>query len=171
MKENNYRILVTASMLAAMTCIATMIIKVPTIGTGGYVNIGDSVVLISSWMLSNPFGALSAGIGSALADLLSGYVSYAPATAIIKFAMAFASSATATVMIRNHIPRTASYIVSGIVAELIMTGGYFLYEATILGYGLAASASIVSNCVQGLVCLILGNLMIVVLSRIRPVAD
>ena len=35
---------VTAAMLAALTCIATMVIKVPTIGTNGYVNIGDSVV-------------------------------------------------------------------------------------------------------------------------------
>ena len=45
---------VTAAMLAALTCIATMVIKVPTIGTNGYVNIGDSVVVLSMWILGNP---------------------------------------------------------------------------------------------------------------------
>ena len=44
---------VTAAMLAALTCIATMVIKVPTIGTNGYVNIGDSVVVLSMWILIN----------------------------------------------------------------------------------------------------------------------
>ena len=63
---------VTAAMLAALTCIATMVIKVPTIGTNGYVNIGDSVVVLSMWILGNPYGALAAGIGSGLADLISG---------------------------------------------------------------------------------------------------
>ena len=60
---------VTAAMLAALPCIATMVIKVPTIGTNGYVNIGDSVVVLSMWILGNPYGALAAGIGSGLADL------------------------------------------------------------------------------------------------------
>ena len=46
---------VTAAMLAALTCIATMVIKVPTIGTNGYVNIGDSVVVLSMWILGNRF--------------------------------------------------------------------------------------------------------------------
>ena len=48
---------VTAAMLAALTCIATMVIKVPTIGTNGYVNIGDSVVVLSMWILGNPCGS------------------------------------------------------------------------------------------------------------------
>ena len=29
-----------------------------------------------------------------------------------------------------------AYIVSGVVAEVIMVLGYFLYESTLLGYGL-----------------------------------
>lgn len=53
-----------------------MIIKVPTFGMNGYVNIGDAAVLISAWLLGNPYGAFAAGIGSGLADLLSGYPAY-----------------------------------------------------------------------------------------------
>ena len=120
---------VTAAMLAALTCIATMVIKVPTIGTNGYVNIGDSVVVLSMWILGNPYGALAAGIGSGLADLISGYGSYVPGTAVIKFAMAFVGYLVYKAMANGKIPKTAAYIVSSLVAEVIMVAGYFLYSA------------------------------------------
>ena len=159
------RYAVTASVLAAMTCLATMIIKVPTLGTNGYVNIGDSVVLISAWLMGNPYGALAAGIGSALADLLSGYPAYIPGTAVIKFLMAFVA-AIIFKSLDGKTPRPVTYVISGAVAEVIMIAGYFVYEATILGYGLAAAASIVSNAVQGITCLVLGNALIYALQPI-----
>lgn len=159
-------ITVTASMMAALTCIATMIIKVPTIGTNGYVNIGDTIVLLSSWLLGNPYGALAAGIGSGLADLLAGYGSYVPGTVIIKFAMAFVGFIVFKAIRNTGIPRAFAFIASSIVAELIMVFGYFLYESTLLGYGVGAASSIPSNLVQGITCLILGNLLINALSKI-----
>ena len=86
--RNSNRRLVTAAMMAAMTVIATMVITIPTAG-GGYVNIGDALVILSGWLLGGPYGALAAGIGSALADVLSGYAVYAPATFVIKALMGF----------------------------------------------------------------------------------
>ena len=162
---------VTASMLAAMTTLATMIIKVPTLGTNGYVNIGDSIVLISAWLIGNPYGAAAAGIGSALADLLSGYPAYIPGTAVIKFLMAFVASIVFNAATKKNVQKNIAYAISGVVAEFIMIAGYFLYESTILGYGIAAAASIVSNAVQGITCLVLGNALIYVLSKIRYVNE
>ena len=153
------RSIVTASVLAAITTLATMVIKVPTFGTNGYVNIGDAAVLICAWLLGNPYGAIAAGIGSGLADLLSGYPAYIPGTVVIKFVMAFIAAAIYKGL-KERLPKTIVYIISSIVAEALMITGYFLYESTVLGYGLAASASIVSNAVQGITCLILGNLLI-----------
>ena len=153
------RSIVTASALAAITTLATMIIKVPTFGTNGYVNIGDAAVLISAWLLGNPYGALAAGIGSGLADLLSGYPAYIPGTTIIKFVMAFVCAVIFSGL-KERLPKTVAYIISSTVAEILMIVGYFLYESTVLGYGLAASASIISNAVQGITCLILGNALI-----------
>ena len=46
--NNKIRSIVTASLLAAVTTLAPMVIKVPTFGTNGYVNIGDAAVLISA---------------------------------------------------------------------------------------------------------------------------
>ena len=41
--------------------------------------------------------------------------------------------------------------------------GYFLYESTILGYGLAAAASIPSNFIQAGTCLVIGYIAIGIL--------
>ena len=163
--NNKIRSLVTASLLAAITTLATMVIKIPTFGTNGYVNIGDAAVLISAWLLGNPYGALAAGIGSGLADLLSGYPVYIPGTTVIKFFMAFVCAAIYSCL-KDRQPRMIVYIISSAAAETLMIVGYFLYESTILGYGLAASASIISNAVQGITCLILGNALIHATARI-----
>ena len=159
--------IVTASMLAALTCIATMIIKVPTIGTNGYVNIGDTIVLVSAWILGNPYGALAAGIGSALADLLSGYGSYVPGTFVIKFLMAFVGYIVFNKLQKTPVPKQIIYVISGIVAELIMVFGYFIYEASFLGYGIGAASSIVSNLIQGVTCLVLGYVLINALAGVK----
>ena len=153
------RTIVMAALFAALCCLATMVIKVPTLGTNGYVNIGDSVVLLSAWLLGNPYGALAAGVGSALADLLSGYPAYIPATAVIKFIMALVACSIYRAMTGKGVHRLISYAVSAAVAEVIMVAGYFLYESTVLGYGLAASASMLSNAVQAITCSVLGIML------------
>ena len=73
------RIVLTA-LMAAMACVATMVIKIPIPATGGYINLGDSIVLLSGVVLGPVYGGLAAGLGSALADLRGGYGVFAPAT-------------------------------------------------------------------------------------------
>lgn len=159
--------LVLTALFAALTCVATMIIKVPTLGTNGYVNIGDTIVLLSAWMIGGIYGALAAGIGSALADLLSGYGTYVPGTLAIKFLMALAAYFIFKALTKINVNKIVAYIISGVAAELIMIAGYFLYESTILGYGLAAVPSIGSNAVQGVTCLVLGFVAVIVLENTK----
>ena len=155
--------IVLTALFAALAYVATSIIRVPTVGTQGYVNIGDSIVLLSAWLIGGVYGALAAGIGSALADLLEQYVTYVPGTFIIKFLMALVAYLIFTALKKTNINKVVAYIVSGVVAELIMVFGYFLYESTILGYGLAAAASIPSNFIQAGTCLVIGYIAIGIL--------
>ena len=39
--------LVMAALLATMTCVVTMVIKIPLTATGGYINLGDCIPLSS----------------------------------------------------------------------------------------------------------------------------
>ena len=96
MKRQKLLHLLFASMFAALVFIATMIIKIPT-PTGGYVNIGDGMVMICGWVLGPVWGSLAAGIGSMLADLV-GYPIYAGATFVIKALMALAACGIAAIL-------------------------------------------------------------------------
>lgn len=169
--------LVLAAMFAALCCIATMIIRVPTIGTAGYVNIGDTIVLMAAWILGTFYAgeskgkmfdenlfyvAAATGIGSGMADFLAGYAHYVPGTFVIKAIM----GVVAVIVFKSlsKVNAHVAFIVSAVVAEAIMVVGYFLYESTLLHYGLAAAASIPSNAVQGITCLVLGMVLIEVLN-------
>ncbi len=155
--------IVLTALFAALVYVATSIIRYPTFGTQGYINIGDSIVLLSAWLIGGVYGGLAAGIGSALADFLAQYVTYVPGTFIIKFLMALVAYLIFTALKKTNINKVVAYIVSGVVAELIMVFGYFLYESTILGYGLAAAASIPSNAIQAGTCLVIGYIAIGIL--------
>ncbi len=85
--KNTSKLTLTGVMTAAVT-VATMAIMIPVPNTGGYIHAGDSMVFLSVLVLGWRYGAFAAGVGSALADLLSGYIIWAPATLIIKTLMA-----------------------------------------------------------------------------------
>ena len=153
MKQKNLQKLAVSALLTAIICVATFVVKIPSPATNGYFNLGDCFVLLSGFILSPVYGALSAGLGSALADILSGYMQYAPATFVIKALMAVSAYFVAKAM--NKKPLTGK-ILGGTVAETIMVIGYFGYEAAILGYGLAAAGSIFSNVLQGIIGIIAG---------------
>jgi uncharacterized membrane protein len=85
---NNTKKLVYGALFAALTCVATMSIHIPTPGTGGYIHPGDALVVLSGIVLGPVYGGFAAGIGSALADFIGGYYIYVPITFVVKFIIA-----------------------------------------------------------------------------------
>ncbi len=159
--------LVTAALLAAMTTVATLVIRIPIIATNGYVNIGDTIVLVAAWLLGNPYGALAAGIGSGLADLLAGYPAYIPGTAVIKFLMAFIWTPVFLFLSEKGLPSAASAVISSVISEIWMILGYFLYESILLGYGLGALGSVAGNAMQAVAGVILGSILMLALKKVK----
>ena len=151
--QNKTLKIVLAGLLAALTCVATMIIRIPTFK--GYVHIGDCMVIASGIILGPVVGGLAAGIGSMLTDLLAGYTYYVPATLIIKAADAMAAGLIWRAMGRKR----GALVASGIVGELIMVFGYFGFTALLLGKGLGAALSIPGDLVQGATGIVLGILL------------
>ena len=146
MKDNTTKKIVFAALLAALACVATMIIKIPT-PLGGYIHAGDAIVVLAGFLLGPVWGALAAGLGSCLADVISGYVLYAPGTFVIKAVVALlAGWIIGTKLIKNEF---AKALVAGIIGGIVMVGGYMLYEAVFMGFGVGAAANIPMNCIQG----------------------
>ena len=145
--EHSLRKLVMTALFAALCCVATMVIQIPS-PMQGYINLGDCVVLLSGWMLGPWYGLAAAGIGSAMADVLLSYAHYAPGTLLIKASMALLCGLLASQQQEGGFVRR---IVSGIIAETAMVAGYFGYAALLLGKGLSAALSIPGNLFQGAV--------------------
>ncbi len=149
MKQNQHlRQLTLAALLAAFTTVATLLIQIPT-PTKGYLNLGDCFVNISAWLLGGVYGTAAAGIGSALADVISGYFVYAPVTLIIKSLMAFSSFHIYQKLSEKH-GSFRSRIAAACIAEVIMIVGYAGFEAVMYGSVMTALLGMLSNLVQGI---------------------
>ena len=161
-QNNTTQRIVMAALLAALTCVATMIIKIPS-PLKGYLNLGDCVVLLAGWMLSPTYGFLAAGLGSALADTFSGYVTYVPATFVIKGLMALIAF-YGFKLLHSKLGNISSRIISGIVAEFVMVAGYFIFEGFLYGFG-PSLVNIPANVIQGIAGLIIGTILVKVFEK------
>jgi uncharacterized membrane protein len=164
-KTNKTQILVMSALLAALCCIATMVIKIP-LPFKGYLNLGDSIVLLASWMLPPQYSFLAAGLGSALADIFSGYVTYAPATFIIKGLMALAAYYIYKIL-KDKIGNLWFMITGGILAEVIMVLGYFVFEGFLYGF-IPSMVNIPMNSIQGIAGIVVGTILINIFKKIKP---
>lgn len=185
MNTNSTKKWVVAALFAALTCICTMIIKIPT-PTGGYIHPGDGMVLLCGIILGPGMGALAAGIGSMLSDLFSGYMVWVPATLIIKALTAMVAGVlfrkSGQLLAGNKASSTVRVIIGGIIGEAIMVFGYFLFEiglnaasnggftAAAIAGGIAYSAAgIPANIVQGVTGVVIACVLLPILGQIPDV--
>jgi uncharacterized membrane protein len=166
---NNTKKLVYGALFAALTCVATMSIRIPTPGTGGYIHPGDAMVVLSGIVLGPVYGGLAAGIGSALSDFVGGYYIYVPITFTVKFIIAAVVAILYRKAVTLGIPKVPSCIICGIFSTLIVAFGYCFFEYFL--YGSGAFASIPSNLIQGVSGLIFSTILLPVVSQIPDFAD
>jgi len=152
--EANVRLLAMTALFIALSYVATSLLVIPTPG-GGYLNPGDIVVLLGAFLLGPIYGAIAGGVGPALADLLAGYGVYVPATLVIKALM----GVTAALLYRLLGKKTAGVVAGGAAAEIIMAGGYCLYEGILGGSPAAGLPGLPANLLQGGVCLVVAVLL------------
>ncbi|MBD9242956.1 MAG: ECF transporter S component [Clostridiales bacterium] len=161
------RNLVYTAMLMALCCVATLVIKIPTV-TGGYLNAGDIVVVLAALLAGPLYGGVAAGFGSGLADVISGYMSYAPGTLVVKGCAAV----VAALIFRACRKKNFGFaLLSAICGEIIMVLGYFVFEDFILGYGLAAAGEIPGNACQAAVGVAGGLALYFALSKVPQLRE
>lgn len=152
--------------MIALTCVLTMAVRIPS-PTKGYMNLGDSAVLFSGWLLGPVWGTLAGGIGSAFADFLAGYPVYIPGTFIIKSLMALVVSLIPYAAPKGKKLYLRIGLAAGsVIAELLMVAGYWFYEAFIIGEGaVPALAGVSGNAVQGAAGVLGSYFLVEILSR------
>ena len=175
MTAKKTRTIILTALLAALTTVATMVIRIPTpLAGGGYIHLGDGLVLICGILLGPGLGAVAAGVGSMLADVFAGAAAYVPATLVIKALTAAAGGWLYHRMAGHSSLHTPVRVaLAGIPAEVIMVAGYYLYEVGLQiaagsAAGAAAAAVLVGvpfNIVQGLAGVIVCAVLLPVLGH------
>ena len=117
-KKEGFHITVTqmciTAVFMALTCVATMVVQIPI--PLGYAHLGDSVILICAFFFGPVVGALAGGIGSAMADILTGFAVWAVPTLIIKTIMPIIACAIFGNM-KSKFDRCKVISVKGIVVD------------------------------------------------------
>lgn len=167
MNNNSLKRLVLAALFAALACVATMSIRIPTPGTNGYIHPGDAIVILSGVILGPVWGFFAGGIGSALSDLIGGYFVYVPITFVIKGLVALVAGHLYQKIGKTQKSRYVAVVLSGVADIILVAGGYFVCEYFI--YGAGAAASIPANIIQGIGGLVISCILYPILISIPNV--
>lgn len=147
--NTNSRKLCIKALFIALVCVATMFLQIPVAATNGYIHLGDSIILISGVFFGWQYGMLAGGIGSALADLLTGYPHWMFFTFFIKAFMGFLAGKLSHFEGEKDSIFSMRNILTAVIVEIWMVIGY-LFAGTILNSSFAVSlSSVPSNLVQG----------------------
>ena len=150
--------LVISALFAALVCVATMTIRIPTPGTGGYIHPGDAMVILCGVFLNPAAAFLAAGVGSCMADLLGGYFIYVPITLLIKGSVALLSHYAYRRLAGHFKSPYPAVACCGLIDMALVAGGYFFCEIFLYGIG-ASLASVPANLIQGFGGLVIASLL------------
>ncbi len=139
------------AILTAVVVVFTMVVKVPT--ARGYLNLSDVAILCIAFTFGPWTAFLTAGLGSALADLLGGYAQWAP----ISFLCHGLEGLAVALVVRGRELSLSRRAVALLFAIIAVAGGYFLLSGLfVAGFGVAA-AEIPGNLAQVVVGFVLGQ--------------
>lgn len=143
--------LAVTAMFAALVTVTTAFIKIPA--PLGYAHAGDSMVYLAACALPAPFNFIAAGLGGALADLLSGYAVWSLPTAIIKSLNVLPFFLARIILSKKN--KDDKILRIPILAATVLTagitiGGYFIANWIIYDIN-AAIAEIPFNIMQSIV--------------------
>ena len=132
--KNKIRLMCLSGVLTAIVFVFTAYVHIPS--HTGYTHIGDGFIYLAACLLPLPYAAFVGGMGAVLADCLTGFAIWAPASVIIKVAavLFFTSKKEKIICTKN--------LLALIPASLLCIGGYYLYDALIVGNFVSALAGI-----------------------------
>ncbi|MEE0265083.1 MAG: TIGR04002 family protein [Acutalibacteraceae bacterium] len=142
MKKNKVRLMCMAGVFTALVFVVTAYLHIPT--NNGYIHVGDGIIYLAACLLPWPYAMVVGAGGAMLADCLTGFAIWAPASVVIKAltALLFSSKKDSIINLRNS---TAL-----LPAALLCAGGYYLYEALLYGNLIAPLAGIPASLTQSI---------------------
>lgn len=122
---------VLIALFSALVCVLTIFVQIPW--GKGYINFGDTLIFLAASLLGPVGGMIAGAIGSSLADLFSGFATYAPFTFVVKGGEGFLCGVLYTYVFRKQRPMLRR-LFSMLIAGAWMIIGYFLTDLMLYGW-------------------------------------
>ena len=136
----------------AIVCLSTMVIQIPI--PLGYCHLGNCCIILISFLFSWETGLIAGGVGSMLADVLTGFPMWAFPTLIIKSLMGYAIAVIAKKKGEKGKMTSPKTAVASVVGIIIMVVGYDVAGSILYGSvatGLAQTPGLVMEGIVGIV--------------------
>ena len=146
MNRKQMTLITFSAVCCAAVFVLTAYLHIPS--HTGFVHIGDGVIFLCAALLPLPYAIFVGAVGAGLADVLSGFAIFAPGTIVIKaVTVLFFARTKRIISIRN--------ILALIPAYALCIGGYYLYDALVIGNFISALAGIPGYVMQCLLSTVL----------------
>lgn len=167
--------------MIALETVSTILISIRIPATEGYFNLGEMIIYFTAILFGPIVAMLTGGVGAALADIILGYSTFAPATLIIKGLEGFFVGYFYGILSKNRkffrfktntggeqnqnmgkdVQRIIISIIPGMV---VMVSGYFIFELII---GVAVEAALFEVFVNVMQCLVGAILAIILVPTVK----
>ena len=139
--------IVQIALMIALTTVVTMTIRIPTYT--GYTHLGDSMIFLAVILFGKKKAIISASLGMCLADILSGYLVWAPFTLVIKGSMALIAGIIAY-RGKYNADNMMNNIFAFVIAGIWMITAYYFAGAIITKFILAQNVTFAQSLVLSL---------------------
>ena len=156
-KSTSFKI-ASAAILTAVTVVMTIAVRIPVAPTRGYINLGDLAIYFTALSFGPITAFIAGGLGTAIADILSGFSQWAPFSFIIHGLQGLAVGLILKILLRRE--NKFSVIASGIIV--------FAVGTVIMAGAGAAVVEIPGNIVQNLAGIIGGYLLYSAVKKAYP---
>lgn len=157
--DKTVKVVLTALMMC-LIILATMLIKIPIPFTQGYVHLGDAMIFLSVLVLGWKYGAVAAGVGSMLGDIIGGAAAWAPWTLVIKGGMAILMG----ICLKGGDSKLRE-IAGMVLAGAFMVAGYYVAEGVMYGNWVVSALGIPWNIGQFTVGMVIAEILAAALQK------
>ena len=131
MKKMSVQKLCINALMIALVCVTTAVIQIPI--PLGYMHLGNVMILVAGVFFGPVTGLLAGGIGSALADLLTGFAVWVIPTLVIKSIMGYAIGRIAWGNAKTLQHNMLRIAIGNIIGIIIMVAGYTIFGSILYG--------------------------------------
>jgi uncharacterized membrane protein len=149
-----------AAVLTAVTAVFTYVVRIPIPLTKGYFNLGDVAIYFAAFTFGPVTALIAGGLGTAIADLVSGYAQWAPISLVAHGLQGLVIGLIAG----THLSREGlalgvvrvRWIIAVLGGTIVMCGGYFVAQVFMLGIGAALAELFPANISQNVAGVVAG---------------